>query len=537
MTSTSTSTSDGLVRRSSALAVATALSRATGFVRTSVWATALGLYLVGSAFTVANTLPAILFTLLAGGAISAVFVPQLVRATAESPEAGAAYADRLLTVTVVVLAPLTVLAVLAAPALARLYAGDGWTTQDLALAAAFTAWCVPQVLFHGLFAILSQVLHARGRPGPMMWAPVANNVVSIAVGAAFLLVGGIETGAVPDAAASVSAAEIAVLGGGATLGVIVQVVVLLPALRAIGFRYRPRLDLRGSGLGRSARLAGWTLVFVAAGQVAFAVSARVANTAGKAAESGFSWAAGLPSYTNAYMIMLVPHAVVAVSLAAAQFPAMSRAAVDGRPAEVGASVERSLLLSARVLVPAAFATATLGPLVTGVVFFGNPPADTWYMGLVLAAFAPAIVLYSAQFLVARGLYAVEDTRTPALIQLFMTVVQISGALLAGALLPPGWVVVGLALGFSLSYGFGLVMSVVAVRRRTGGLRSRVVVVGSLRPAMAALPAAIAAFAAMRLLAPHPASSDPKTTLVALAVSATLFAAVHLALSRVEPRRR
>ena len=508
------------------LAVATATSRATGFVRTSVWAGALGLYSVGSAFTIANTLPTILFTLLAGGVLSAILVPQLVRAMGRGAEEGQAYADRLLTLTIVVLTPLTVGAILVAPGLARIYAGQGWSAADLSLAAVFTAWCLPQVLFCGLFAVLSQILHARDRPGPMAWAPVANNVVAIAVGVGFLRRGGVHTGPGAGASESVSGAEAAAIGGGATLGVVLQVLVLLPALRAAGFRYRPRWDLRGAGLGRTARLAGWTVVFVAANQVAFAVTAAAANTAGKAAELEAGWAAGLPSYTNAYMIMLVPHAVVAVSIAAVSMPAMSRSAAIGRPEEVGAAVGRQLLGAGRLLVPTAAATAAAGPLITRLLFPGNPPADTWYLGVVLSAFAPAVVLYSAQFLVVRGLQALEDTRTPALIQLVVAGVQAATAVAALVVLPSAWVVAGAAGGFSIAYAVGLALSAVALRRRTGGPSGRLLAARHLAWAVAAAPASGAAHLASEAVLGSRVAGLVLTA-AALAAAAVAFVAVYV----------
>ncbi|MBW0103725.1 murein biosynthesis integral membrane protein MurJ [Pseudonocardia sp. KRD291] len=481
------------------LAAGTALSRGTGFVRTSVWAAALGLYTVGSAFTIANTVPTILFTLVAGGAISAVFVPQLVRAMDRGEAEGAAYADRLLTVVIVVLGPLTAGAVLAAPVLAGLYAGQGWTQTELHLAAAFTAWCLPQVFFYGVFGVLSQVLQARGRPGPMTWAPVANNMIAIAVGVAFLVYGSVETGPQPEAADSVSPAEIALLGGGASLGVVVQALILVPALRTVGYRFRPRFDLRGAGLGRSARLAVWTLVFVAANQVAYSVTVVVANTAGKAAAGTSQWAAGLPSYTNAYMIMLVPHAVVAVSLANARIRSMSQASVHGQPAEVGAAVGRSLQDAGRVLVPVAAVTAAVGPSMTRLLFPGNPEPDTLYMGLVLACFAPSIVVYSAQYLVVRGMYALEDTRRPALVQILVTGLQILLAVVVAGVLPPEWVVAGLAASFALAYSAGLALSLTLLRRSAGepGLRELGLSYG--RQLLAAVPAAGAATIICRLV--------------------------------------
>ncbi|WP_165438327.1 murein biosynthesis integral membrane protein MurJ [Pseudonocardia sediminis] len=464
-----------------------------------MWAAALGLYTVGSAFSIANTVPTVLYTLLAGGAVSAVFVPQLVRALNRGEAEGAAYADRLLTVIIVVLGPATIGAVFAAPVLAGLYAGKGWSRAELDLAAAFLAWCLPQVFFYGVFGVLSQVLQARGRPGPMMWAPIANNVIAIAVGVVFLVYGSAETGPQPDAVASISTTEIALLGGGASLGVVVQALILVPALRTVGYRFRPRLDLRGSGLGRSARLAVWTLVFVAANQVAYSVTVVIANTAGKAAEGSAQWAAGLPTYTNAYMIMLVSHALVAVSLANARTRSMSDASVRGRAAEAGVAVGRSLRDAGRVLVPVAAATAVMAPTVTRLLFPGNPVPDTLYMGLVLACFAPSIVIYSAQFLVVRGLYVLEDTRRPALVQLLITGLQILLAVLAGSVLPPEWVVAGLAASFALAYLAGLVLSVRLLHRATGepGLRGLAVSYG--QNLIAALPAAGAAWIISRLV--------------------------------------
>lgn len=449
------------------LAVATAVSRLTGFVRTSVWAAALGLYTVGSAFTVANTVPTILFTLVAGGVLSSILVPQLVREFERSDSAGSEYADRLISVTLVVLAPLTVVSVLAAPAIVRVYAGTGWTDDDIELAAAFASWCLPQVLFYGLFAVLGQVLHARDRPGPMMWAPVANNAVAIAVGVGFLWSGTVDRGPSGDAPRSVSWVDTALIGGGATAGVVAQVVVVLITLRTAGFRYHPRLDLRHSGFDRTVRLAGWTLLFVAANQVAFAVTSAVANSAGRAALPTGTWAAGLPTYVNANMIMLVPHAIVAVSLSAAALPSMSRDAAAGRVESVGASLARQLARAGRVLVPSAVLVLVAGPLIARLVFPGNPAPDAWYIGIVLGAFSPAIVFYSAQFILARGLHAMADTRSPALIQLVVASLQSATAILAVAVMPPHWVVMGAAAGFSVAYGVGVVLSARSVRRATG----------------------------------------------------------------------
>lgn len=523
---------DRVALRSSAgrvggLAVATALSRVLGFVRASVWAAAFGLYVVGNALTLANTLPTIIYTLLAGGAISSVFVPQMLRAATAGRADGDAYAGRLLTVALLVLLPATVVGMLSAPALAQAYTGGAWSVRDAALLAAFLVWCLPQIPLYGVFAIVSQVLLAQDRPGPMMWAPVANNVVGIVAALPFLVLGSVATGPDAGAAASVSTIEIAAIAGGATAGVLAQVLVLLPALRAAGVRIRPRLGLRGSGIGRSVRLAGWAVLFVAANQVAYSVTAVVASTAGAAAAGTTDHAAGIAQYTNASMIMLVPHAVVAVSVVTAAFPGMARAAVAADVATVADTAAASLVKAGRWLLPAAFALLITAPLVTRVLFPGTPTADTSYMGMVLAAFAPAVVVYSFQFVLVRTLQALEDTRRPALVQVLIALVQSLGAGIALLMLPPGYVVVGLGAAFSLAYLVGLVCTARIVGRATARRPVRAALSRLLRTGVAAGAAATVTGGLLAMYGADPEMTPLNATmtlLCAVAVYGLVFAA-------------
>ncbi|MCF7552716.1 lipid II flippase MurJ [Pseudonocardia sp. WMMC193] len=506
------------------------MSRATGFARTSVWAAALGLFTVGSAYTVANTLPTVLFSLVAGGMLSAVLVPQLVRAQARGPEQGQAYADRLLSLTVVVLLPATGVAVLGSAVLVRVYAGDGWSVSDLALATALAVWCLPQILFYGVYSVLGQILHARDRPGPMLWAPVANNVLALAVGVWVLWAGGIDTGPGPAAASSVSPADVAVIGGGSTAGVVVQVLVLIPALRAAGLRYRPRLDLRGSGLGAAARLAGWTLLFVAANQVAFAVTAAAMGTAGATAvTAGAEWAAGMPTYVNANMIMLVPHAVIAVSISTAALPGMSRAAAAGRPDLVGASLVGQLTRAAQLLVPFVVLLLVAGPALARLLFPGNPAPDGWYLGVVVGAFSPAVLLYSAQFILARGLHALEDTRSPALVQVAVAAAQSTTAVSSLLVLPAEWVVAGAAGGFCVAYAIGAGLTARTVRRRTGTDVLRAVAPCHLRDLAAAV---LAGAVAVGSVGPLPAPAGLVEALLSGTTTVAVYAVVLACVQRL-----
>lgn len=485
-------------RASAAMAAATTVSRALGFVRTAVWAWALGLNIVATTYLVANTVPNIVYILLAGGMLNAVFVPQLVRAAQRDEGFARGYTDRLLTLAGLGLVVITVSALVAAPLLIRAYAGTDWSSADVALAVAFALWFLPQIFFYGLYTMLGQVLNARGRFGAMAWAPVVNNVVSIAIGAVFAVFGTVDTGNGPDATSSLSRMEIAFLGAGTTLGVAAQALVLVAALHKAGFGYRPRFDFRGHGLGRAGRLAGWTLLFVAVNQVAFWVVTKVATTAGKAAESSAP-AAGLPSYTYAYAVFLLPHAIVTVSLTTALLPRMSAAAAEHRLADLRSDVSSSLRMSAAATIPAAAVFLALGPLLTRVMLFGNPASDARYVGLVLMAFAPGLLVFSAQYVLLRTFYALEDTRTPFRIQVVITVVNVATVLAAYAWLPTRWVVVGMAGGYSISYLVGLTVSFSVLRRRLGGVDGRRVSATWARLAVATLVPATAAFFVARAL--------------------------------------
>ncbi|MFD8963189.1 lipid II flippase MurJ, partial [Streptomyces anulatus] len=107
--------SASVLRSGAVMAAGSVVSRATGFVRSAVVVAALGTGLTADGYAVANTVPNILYILLIGGALNAVFVPELVRAAKEHADGGAAYTDRLLTLCTVGLLALTALAVAAAP--------------------------------------------------------------------------------------------------------------------------------------------------------------------------------------------------------------------------------------------------------------------------------------------------------------------------------------------------------------------------------------------------------------------------------------
>lgn len=450
----------GLGRSVRSMALGTTASRITGFLRTAVIASAIGVEGLGLAYDVANTAPNIIFDLLLGGVLSAVIVPVLVRAVHEDADGGDAYTARLLTLVVLGLGATSVLLVLTAPLVVDLYLGEGVPAAERSLAIVFARFFLPQVLFYGAGAVMGAALNSRGRFGAPMWAPVLNNVVVIVTGLLFLLLPG-GTGVRTEGA---SAVGVLVLGVGTTLGVVVQTIALVPSLRRVGVPLRPRFDLRAVGLGRIARLAKWVFLYVLANQVAFLVVVRLGSDAFEATpDRSYS------SFVKAYVLWQLPHAVVAVSVITGLLPRMSRAAADGRLTDLRASMDGGLRLTAVVLVPAVAAFLVLGPDIAAVVFArGNiEVGQARYIGLLLQVLALGLLPFSTYQLQLRAFYAQQDTRTPFRINLAVNGSMVLGDLVLFALLPPRLKVVGLAAGQSLSFAVGLAVCTLVLSRRLG----------------------------------------------------------------------
>lgn len=460
MTATATeaapATSPSVLRSGALMAAGSLVSRATGFVRSAVVAAAIGTGFVADGYAVGNSVPTIVYMLLLGGALNAVFVPELVKAAKEHADGGVAYTDRLLTVCVLALTVLTGVAVLAAPAIVDGYTDYTGAQRDMTVA--FARSCLPQIFFLGLFTLLGQVLNARGRFGAMMWTPVLNNVVVVGVFGLFLAV---------SAGGELTPGETALLGWGTTAGIALQALALLPSLKAAGFRWRPRFDWRGSGLTAPLKAAGWLVLLVLTNQAAYWVTTKIATAAGQHAEG-----AGLSAYNNAYLLWAVPHGIVTVALVTALLPRMSGAAAEGDLAGVRRDVAYAQRTSAAAIVPAACALFALAVPLVGMVFqYGRTDAAAVRaMAWILMALAPGLVALSGQYVCTRAFYALRDTRTPFLLNLVIAGLNALLAVTAFSVLPARWAVTGMAAGYSLALwtGWGLTAYVLGRRLRGAG---------------------------------------------------------------------
>ncbi|WP_314176040.1 murein biosynthesis integral membrane protein MurJ [Streptomyces winkii] len=487
----------GLLRSSAIMAAGTMASRLTGFIRSAMVVAAIGAAVLGDTYQLAITLPTMLYILTVGGGLNSVFVPQLVRAMKEDGDGGEAYANRLLTLVTVILGSLTVLAVLAAPLLVRLMSvrlAENPEANEVTVT--FVRYCLPSIFFMGIHVVMGQILNARGRFGAMMWTPVLNNIVIMATVGAFLWV----YGSADDSGltvANIPPEGVRLLGIGTLLGLVVQALAMIPYLRASGFRIRPRFDWRGHGLGKAAKLAKWTVLFVLANQAGVLVVTQLSTWAQESAAAEGHAGAGWTAYSQAQLIWNMPQAIITVSVMAALLPRLSRAASDGDTGAVRDDISQGLRNSAVAIVPIAFGFLALGVPMCTLIYGPSGIDAARSMGYALMAFGVGLIPFSVQYVVLRAFYAYEDTRTP----FFNTVVvAVANAVASSAcflLMPARWAVVGMAASYGLAYVVGVGIAWRRLRLRLGGdLDTAHVLRTYIRLAGAAVPATVVAGAAV-----------------------------------------
>lgn len=464
------SSSRKLLSASALMAAGTLVSRGLGILRTMLVAFILAngtrqADILALASTISNGM----YILFVGGAVNTVLVPQIVRAIRHDEDGGEAFTNRVMTAFMLAISVVTVVLTLAAPLITFLYSSDSWRAPDLesqyASMVALTYCTLPQIFFYGAYTMLGQVLNARDQFGPMMWAPIANNIISIIVLGFYLVIWG--TGG--DHSGAFTTEQILLLGVGSTLGIASQALVLLPFVKKVGFRFKPRFDLRGAGLGKTFQLAKWTLGFVLINQAVLMLVNRLATSATAAGAGG-----GSNVYGNASLIWMMPHSLITVSLATAMLPNASRLAAEGDLEGVAAEARKTMRLSLMALVPASMVFLALSEPMAILLFgHGQGSRDANLIALALGAFALGTVPFTVQFICLRTFYAVEDTRTPFRLQLVIGGVNAGGALLLVALANnPDLTAAALAGAYSLAYLVGVQLSWRQLKRKIPHLNGR-----------------------------------------------------------------
>ena len=457
---------DGKVLTNSAvMAAGTVVSRMSGYVRSILLAAALGNLIHADVFNIANVVPNMLYILLAGGVFNAVLVPQLVRAAKHDEDHGEAYTSRVVTLATLFLGTVTVLLVVGAPWLMKLFVNPDWSPDAQESVVDLARYCLPQVFFYGMYVLVGQILNARGRFGPMMWAPIANNVISVGMLVTYL----VAFGADDPQDGGYTAGREALLGIGSTLGIALQLLILLPVLASAGVRIRPRFDFRGTGLGRTLRLAVWTVLFVIVNQVAYTVVVRL-STSGTA--SGDTAGTGYSVYSQTFLIMMVPHSIITVSLATAILPALSRRAAATDLTGLGTLLAGTLRTALVVVLPFAALLPVMAPALAKILF-GYGAAEEFVENYVpsLALFGPGLVVFTVHYLMLRGFYALEQTRAVFFIQCAVAATNILAAVVLVRATDDRDTSPALVGAYTAAYLVGAVISAAVLRSRLGGLGS------------------------------------------------------------------
>ena len=450
-----------VVRTGGSIAIATLLSRITGFLRTVLIGSALGAA-VASAFNTANTLPNLITELVLGAVLTSLVVPVLVRAEKEDPDRGEAFIRRLLTMTFSITVIITLLAVGAAPWLIRLTLDqDGQVNVQMATMFAYLV--LPQIFFYAMFAVFMAVLNTKGVFKPGAWAPVVNNLVTITVLGGYLLLPE-DTKLQPTDHVTISDPHVLLLGLGTTLGVVFQALIMVPYLRKAGINLRPLWGV-DERLKNFAGMGVAIVLYVAISQVGWAVNNQIASSAAEDAPT---------IYMNAWQLLQMPYGVIGVTLLTAVMPRLSRNAADGDDKAVVRDLTVASRLTMFAMIPIiVFMTAfggIIGPALFAYRSFSMETASV--LGWTVSFSAFTLIPYSLVLLHLRVFYAREEVWTPTFIIAGITITKIALVSIAPFIATEPRLVVVL-LGAANGFGFvtGAIIGVLLLRRSLGNLNS------------------------------------------------------------------
>ena len=449
----------------------TMLSRVTGLLRVAAIAAALGVAesKLPDTFNLANTAPNILYELVLGGVLTSVFVPVFVELLEkEGKERAWQVAMSIINVCVVILVAITTLAVLAAPLIAKFYAArcDGCEVEQQEVLTFLLRIFFPQIVFYGLAAMTAGLLNAHRRFGAPMYTPVLNNLAVISVFLAFYAAFGKVT------LETVTQNQLWIIGLGTTGGVVLMAIAQLPFLRGLG-TYRMSLSVSHPSVRKLVRLSVFVVGYVITNQIGYLIVQWLAN----GQQGGYS------AYSYAFTFFLLPQGLFAVSIFTALLPGLSEHAVNESWNRFRERLSIGIRSTFFLIVPAAVGYFVLSESVVRILERGvMTPRSTELVADVLRVFVVGLVPFSIYQLFLRAFYALQDTRTPFVINCATTVVNVAINVPMFAAIG----VEGLALGHAASYLFGVALQSFVLTRRVYGLDRKRVIRSALRIGSAGL---------------------------------------------------
>lgn len=512
------------------MAAGTLVSRITGVFRDIALVAAIGTGIFSDTYSVANSIPNIIYILIAGGAINAVFIPALVRHMEDDVDQGKQFTDQLLTLVGLVLIGIVVVTVLIAGLIVHLYATKLWTPEEFDVATMFARWCLPQIFFYGLYTLASQILNSRNSFSLPMYAPIVNNIIVIATAAVFVsTMSGLPT------ADSVTMTQINLLGFGTTLGVMAQALILIPALAKTGYKFKPNFQFRNVGNGKVGNLAKWTIGFVLVNQITFLLVSNLTTLANVLVSGDpAAVAVGFTSYQKGQLMMMLPHSIITVSIITALLPRLSRQAHEKDLSAFGGELSTSLRLVTALIIPSAIFLLATGPWL-GSLLYGYGASTTAQgaaLGGVASMFALGLPAFSLFYVLLRSYYAQENTKTPFMINLGFNGLHIVIGFTLFSLLPNGLQVAGLALGYSISYVITCAITWRRVGNRVPEIRNNGHLRLMIRVSAASVVAALLSYLLVRVTVTNQSDLSALRVAAAIGVFMVIFSLLYVGFARV-----
>lgn len=521
------------IGQTSGMAAGTLASRITGVFRDIALVAAIGTGIFSDTYSVANSVPNIIYILIAGGAINAVFIPALVRHMEDDADQGKQFTDQLLTLVGIVLIGIVLITLLAASLIVHLYATKLWSPEEFNVATMFARWCLPQIFFYGLYTLASQILNSRNSFSLPMYAPIINNVIVIATAVIFVSA----MSGVP-AADSVTAANINLLGFGTTLGVMAQALILIPALSKTGYNFRLNFQFRNIGNAKVANLAKWTIGFVLVNQITFLLVSNLTTLANVSVTGDPGGVAvGFTSYQKGQLIMMLPHSIITVSIITALLPRLSRQAHDKDLSAFGGELSTSLRLVSALIIPSAIFLLTAGPWIGSLLYsYGaSSAAQGAALGFVASMFAIGLPAFSLFYVLLRSYYAQENTKTPFKINLGFNALHVAigfSLFILFSRMGNGFQVAGLALGYSISYVITCALTWYRVGKRVPEIRNNGHLRLIVRVTAASILAALVSYLLVRVTITNQSDLSALRVAAAIGIFSVLFSLIYVGLAKL-----
>lgn len=448
-----------LGRSAGLISLASALSRVTGLLSILIIGNIIGYNRLHDSYNLANVMPNMLFELIAGGILTSTFIPIFIEHKLKNEEEAFRVASNITNIFLLFLIAIAVVGTYYSYYLVRLQTFLVPTKQvSVATLNFFFKFFIWEIVFYGLTIILNGVLQSYKRFAAPAFAPIFNNLVTIATVIFFYL---------PFRESNPKLALIN-LAIGTTLGVAAMAAVQLPAFFKIGFKYYPVLNFREETLKKLGLMSLPVLGYVLANQIGLTITNALA----------WKFKGGMTAFTVGWRFFQAPYGLFAVSISTVIFPKLSELASQKDLRGFKEALSFSVQTTAFIIIPLSLILILLSKPIVALLFSGSVShflaGKAWsseaikQTATLMAFFFLGLLPFSVYMLLTRVFYALQDTMTPMMVNAVGVPVNIG----LNFLLVSFFGVAGLSLAHSLTYLFTMFLLFVALRQKIGALAGK-----------------------------------------------------------------